>query len=276
MIDTYDITLNYGSDFNRSFQVRDNDGVIINLSGYSLSLEFRNRYGNVILNTFTSTGGNLINGGSTGIITVMLTPTEIQTLSPGFYKLEATDELTKVTALLQGNVFINYEDKSPIDYLIPDLRLMVGDTNPDTYRYMDEWLGRSLILSIKSMRRYLGVKYIVDLNGIVSRDSTSTKFTTDISQGIIEFQDEYPILVKAAIIVLSGSLESSAWDLVSWKDAEISVSNQEVSKTKGNTIKDLQDELSKILVDPSKRLARPIKGSLPGYLGNTFEHKTEL
>jgi hypothetical protein len=163
-----------------------------------------------------------------------------------------------------------------ISYLIPDVRLMIGDLDSTAYRYLDEWLLNSLILSVKSIRRYLGAKYLVDNLGNVSRDDTSVKFTVPETSGIIEMQDEYLLALKASIIVLEGNLESSAWSLTSWRDSEYSVSNQETSRTKNDNLARLLGELNELVVSPSKRLARAVKGSLPGYLNNIWEHKTEF
>ena len=163
-----------------------------------------------------------------------------------------------------------------IDYLIPSVRMLIGDTNPDSYRYLDQWLVKSLVLAIKSIRRYLGAKYLVSDSGYVSRDDSSTKFSTPETVSIIEMQDEYLIALKSAIITLQGDLEQSSWNLSSWRDAEVSVSNQEVSKTKDANLKRLMDEFIELAGSPSKRLARAVKGSLPGYLGNEWEHKTDL
>lgn len=163
-----------------------------------------------------------------------------------------------------------------ISYLIPDVRMVIGDNTPPNYRYIDDWIKTALILAVKSMRRYLGPKYLVSTDGLVSRDETSLKFTTSETDGIIEPQDEYLIVIKASILILQGGLEANAWSLSSWRDSEISVSNQEVSRVKQGTLKSLMDELNELVLSPTKRLARTLKGSLPGYVGNLWEHKTDL
>lgn len=161
-----------------------------------------------------------------------------------------------------------------LDYLIPDLRLLIGDIDPATYRYMDTWLLRALTLAVKSLKRYLNNKYLVTDTGDVSRNEYFV-FTWDESLGIIEGSDEYLIVLKAAIITLNGSLENSAWDLQSWKDAEISVSNQEVSKSKNRILDGLLEEFNKLVLSPRERLARTIKGSLPGFINNLNERTTQ-
>lgn len=162
-----------------------------------------------------------------------------------------------------------------IDYLIPDLRLIIGDTDETTYRYLDTWLLRSLILSVKSLTRYIGFKYIVESDGEITRNPEYLNFLNDESLGVVDIQDEYVIIVKAAVIVLGGSLENSAWDMYSWKDAEISLSAQEVSRTRNKTLEALNEELKKLLLSPRERLARTIKGSLPGFINNLYERSTQ-
>jgi hypothetical protein len=80
----------------------------------------------------------------------------------------------------------------------------------------------------------------------------------------------------SAITVLSGDLENNAWNISSWKDAEISYSNIESGKVKNDFIKRLWDELMYLLTPPSKKLAGTRKGSLPGYLNNTYEKTTDF
>ena len=163
-----------------------------------------------------------------------------------------------------------------IDYLIPDLRLVIGDTDSTAYRYIDDWLLRSLILAVKSLTRYIGNKYVIDSLGEITRNPTYPSFIYPEEDGVVEIQDEWVIIIKAAIIVLGGSLENSAWDMQSWRDAEISVSSQEVSRTRKGTLDALNEELSKLVSSHRQRLARTIKGSLPGFLGNLYERDTEF
>jgi hypothetical protein len=76
----------------------------------------------------------------------------------------------------------------------------------------------------------------------------------------------------ASIIIKEGSLESNSWNAGAWKDAEISFSNLEGSRSKQLSLQKDWDELGMILSAPTKRLAQSIKGSLYGYKQNTFEN----
>ena len=167
-----------------------------------------------------------------------------------------------------------------LDYLIPDVRLRIGDLT-EPYRYLDAWLLNALIMATKNFQRYSKaggqIKYLLDNANAVYRNTLYLYFETDeATSGVIEDKDEPILSLMAAIIVLEGSLESSAWNTVSWKDAEISFSNLESARTRSSMLDRLMDELDKLLPSPTKRLATPLKSSLPGYLNNNYERDTKL
>lgn len=153
---------------------------------------------------------------------------------------------------------------------IPYVRLQIGDTNPDTYRYTDEWIQTSLILAVKILQRYWNFRYLIDDTGDVTRNP-NTSFLFPETDGVIQNSDEFPIILMASIIILEGSLENSAWDAVSWKDNEISFSNLERYRSRGDTLKRLIDMLNDILLPPTKKLARAKSNPLIGYLSNQYE-----
>jgi hypothetical protein len=161
-----------------------------------------------------------------------------------------------------------------LNYLIPYVRLKIGDTNPDTYRYLDEWLLTSLVMATKQLHNYWSFKYLLDESFIVTRNVNSYKFTID-EPPTIEPTDEMIIVILSSIIVLEGSLESSAWDAISWRDNEISFSNLERYRTRSEVLRQLVNELNSLILPPTKRLARTKKLSLPGYLNNSHERDTE-
>jgi len=156
-----------------------------------------------------------------------------------------------------------------IRYLIPELRLTIGDTDLENARYLDTWLEVALLLSVKTLSKWMNGKYLVSENKSVYRNPNGSFIFPE--PPIIEMTDERSFLLMAAIIVLQGSLENSAWDYASWRDAEISYTNQESSRARQETVKRLWNELLDTIRPPTKRLAKALKNSLPGYLGNTFE-----
>jgi hypothetical protein len=164
-----------------------------------------------------------------------------------------------------------------LDYLIPDVRLKIGDINPATYRYTDEWITNGLILSVKTLQRYLNYKYLLDSSNEVYRNPNVNSFVFDeTTYGVVESADEYLIVLMTAIVMLEGSLENSAWDMVSWTDSEIRFTNLDSGKMRDTNLTRLLNELDSLILPPTKRLARARKLSLPGYKDNPFEYKTEF
>jgi len=110
--------------------------------------------------------------------------------------------------------------------LIPELRIRIGDTNPALYRYTDDWLLVSLKSSVKLLSKWWNFKYLLDSNGDVMRNPDGYFVFEETSDGVIggvfEPGDDQVVIIYAAIVILEGSLENSAWDFGSWKDAEIS------------------------------------------------------
>ena len=151
-----------------------------------------------------------------------------------------------------------------IDYLVPAVRLRVGDYTPTSYRYLDEWIVQALILAIKNSQRFWSSRYTTTDKGVVSRN-TGAYFTTAEATGVIEDKDEPIIVLLACIYILEGSLENNAWNLASWKDAEISYSNLESNRAKDANVKRLIDELSMYITPPTKKLAHVVGGHLPGF-----------
>lgn len=159
-----------------------------------------------------------------------------------------------------------------LTYLIPFLRLKIGDINSSSYRYTDGWLKTALVASVKELGRWWNFRYLVDLNNIVSRNSNVT-FDFE-APPVIQTADEAPIVIMASLITLEGSLENNSWSVSSWRDNEISFSNLESGRLKDNNLNRLRDELYSIMTPPSKKLARAKKGSLPGFM-NDFEMNTK-
>ncbi len=150
-----------------------------------------------------------------------------------------------------------------LDYLIPLLRWKLGDTNSATYRYLDEWLRVSLVASLKALQRWWGIRYLIDdTTYVVTRYSGST-FIFD-EPPVIQHSDEMPIVLMAAIMTADGSLENSSWNLGSWRDAEVSVSNIESGRVKESAIGRLWNELQYYIQPPTRRLTGVVRTDIPG------------
>ena len=165
------------------------------------------------------------------------------------------------------------DEVTNLDYLIDSLRLHLGDIDSTAYRYTDEWLRTSLVMSIKTLQRWWDYKYLVDTNYDVYRNQHWAYLFPE--PPIIEHGDEEPVILMASLVIKEGSLENNSWNVGSWKDAEIAYSNIEGNKAKLESLQNDWDALTSILKPPTKRLARTIKGSLPGYKGNLYERTTK-
>lgn len=151
-----------------------------------------------------------------------------------------------------------------LDYLLPRLRLKLGDTDPLKYRYVDEWLITSLLSAIISLRRWWYDKYDVDETlKEVSRNLLSTiEFSYDEPPVILQ-SDETPIILMAAILIKSGAMENNSWSLGSWRDTEVSVSNIEGGRAKEASLRMDWEELKGYLLPPTKRLSHAVRISPP-------------
>lgn len=167
------------------------------------------------------------------------------------------------------------EAETDIDYLIPQLRLHLGDLNPTSYRYMDSWLRTALLSSIKSLSRWWDSKYLLSddltdpnlvasglLEDSVYRNESYRHFEFELPP-TIQLKDERPILLMAAILIKSGSMENSSWDLGHWRDDELSYSNIEGGKARRESIARDVQELENILKPPVKRSVGVVRIAFP-------------
>lgn len=154
-----------------------------------------------------------------------------------------------------------------LDYLIPYVRLRLGDMNPESYRYTNDWIITALVGAVEYLGRWWSGRYLLDYDtNEVYRNSYGEFLYPE--PPVIQSQDNQVIVLMATIIILEGTLENNAWSVVSWRDNEISFSNLEQARTRNQSIARLWDELLTIIQPPTKKLARSLKGSLPGYINN--------
>ncbi len=166
--------------------------------------------------------------------------------------------------------------QSDLSYLIPKLRLQVGDISGE--RWVDDWLNVALITAFNTLQNWWNNKYKINqlysgtfiLEYKVERNETA-KFSQD-EPPVIEPNDERAIVLMASIILLEGTLEQSAWDFGSWKDYEISVSNIEGGRILREKLQRLYDELTMLYKPPSRRLSGATRKSLHGFVGNIYEY----
>lgn len=104
---TYNFTLEQGTTFVRDFIYKDGNGAVVNLTGYSARMQFREfKSSDVKLLEATTANGKLVIAGSLGKITLTLTPTDTNPIdfAEAVYDLELESASGIVTRLLQGTV----------------------------------------------------------------------------------------------------------------------------------------------------------------------------
>ena len=261
----YDITISTGSNFVKQFTIEEG-GVAKDLTAYTAALYIVSTPGETSLVVFSTANGKITNGLTAGTLTLSLTPADILTIDGEFYKLEIDDGSTQ-TEILTGNLFVLDEEKSGVEYLIPILRLYLGDTDPLSYRYLDEWLKVSLLSAIKSLQRWWRDRYLIDDDTKLVYRNTDSTFAED-EPPIILTGDEMPIILMASILIKSGGLESNSWNLGSWKDAEYAVSNIASKDAKEKGIQMDWDRLFLYLSPPTKRLTTGSRVSFSDFGAN--------
>ena len=167
------------------------------------------------------------------------------------------------------------ETPTNLDYLIDFIRIQIGDMTPP-YRYTDSMLRTTIIISIRTLQRWWNSKYLIDSTTYnVYRNPAAINFLFP-EPPIIQDLDQRPIELMTSIIIKTGSLENVSYNIGSWRDYEVSYSNIEGGRLKDSSLKRDWEELNALLTPPSKKLAWPIKGSLPGYKGNAYERDTKF
>jgi len=186
-------------------------------------------------------------------------------------RYDVTNRITTANGLVDDKTIqIEVKELRLLDQLVMRLRMRLGDTNQSSYRYLDKWLQLALLSAVEYLQRWWNFKYLVNYTTKeIYRNSNRTFLFAEPS--VIEDADIWPIVLMASIIIKNGTLQNSAWDVGSWRDAEISFSNIEASRLRKDSLKDDWLELTSILKPPQKRLANALKGSLPGYLNNAYE-----
>lgn len=116
-----------------------------------------------------------------------------------------------------------------LDYLIPVLRFQLGDY--DTRRYSTEVLRQALIFALKALMGRWGNRYEIDSLGTVTRGKASFLYDST-SPPIVQIKDEPPIVLQAAILIASGATQDASWQVASWRDDEIQVSNIQADKSR--------------------------------------------
>lgn len=256
------------------FTVVDDYNLPKDLTSAVITWDMVNRNTGEILITKATSSGIAITSAPSGICTVSLLSTDTSLLDAAnwyYHQLTVVDGGGNESVVATGNFQIKATKIFNLGYLMPDVRLSIGDTDPDTYRYTDEWVRVAMIGAVKTLGAWWGNnKYMIDSSQQVYRNP-DVEFTV-LEPPIIYPEDERPIVLMSAIIILEGSLENSAWNLASWRDNEISFSNLEGGRIKNNNLDRAWNELKGLITPPGKKLALSGKLHLPGYTENILEY----
>lgn len=158
---------------------------------------------------------------------------------------------------------MSIEVETDLDFLIPELRFRLGDTDSTAYRYLDSWLRVSLVSALKAMQRWWRIRYTIDEDTYVVSRYEDSVFAEDAPPVILQ-SDQTPILIMASILTKSGALQNNSWSIGSWRDAEIAVSNIESGKIKDRSLERDWAELLWYVKPPTKRLTVGTRDSIPG------------
>lgn len=173
-----------------------------------------------------------------------------------------------------------------IDYLIPGVRLHIGDTSET--QYSDSLIRSALVYGIKQLQRRWGNRYLIYASGIESNPQPSdvpagyvaanlpdgqgliplglsvndvfrNPFQTFTDPGTqISQEDEYPIVLVASMLLMKSVYTSSIQSFQNWSDGEFSFSNVASARAYQSTLSSLQLELDSYF---KKRLASPARDS---------------
>ncbi len=144
---------------------------------------------------------------------------------------------------------------SNLDYLLPVLRLQVGD--PDSKTFSDSLLLTALVNGVKMIASRWNSKYLIDANNDVYRNTTVT--FAFASPPIVEQQDEIAIVLSASILTRRSFLLSSSEAFSNWSTPDLTYSNTQQARTVYNLLKSDEESLNLFF---KGKLARTIKQTI--------------
>ena len=93
-----------GETLQRVFTYKDSDGVAVDLTGYSASMQVRKSLADGVALELSTVNSRITLGGAAGTVTLLVSATDTATIDVGqyFYDLELTSESSVVTRLIEG------------------------------------------------------------------------------------------------------------------------------------------------------------------------------
>lgn len=188
-------------------------------------------------------------------------------------------------------------EETNIDYLIPQLRFYIGDET--TQRYSDTLMRTSLVNGIKMLQRRWDDRYLVYNDDLITGKSTISGYVyvklpgtyeepnkygyipsgyvnNDVFRHpdqmfnsgltyIVSQEDEFPVVLSAAILTRRAHISSSADTYQSWSDGEFSFSNLGASRA-----------LSALYAEDMALWNEYFKKRLSGALKSDFEYRNRI
>lgn len=108
---TYNFTIYQGATFSRILTWKDENGDLIDLTGFTARMQIRKKIDGDLLADMTTANSKIALGGAAGTITLSLTASETAAInsSKGVYDLELVSGGGIVTRLVQGDVTFSKE-----------------------------------------------------------------------------------------------------------------------------------------------------------------------
>lgn len=93
-----------GETLQRVFTYKDSDGVAVDLTGYSASMQVRKSLADGVALELSTVNSRIALGGAAGTVTLIVSATDTATVDVGqyFYDLELTSGSSVVTRLIEG------------------------------------------------------------------------------------------------------------------------------------------------------------------------------
>lgn len=111
---SYNLTIEQGAKFDRTFTWKDSTGTVIDLTGYTARMPIKDLSGNDIITLSTTTdddGNGITLGGEAGTITLLIktATTTAMDFTQGKYNLELTDGFGEVYRVMEGPIELSRE-----------------------------------------------------------------------------------------------------------------------------------------------------------------------
>lgn len=107
---TYDLAIEQGATFARTFTWKDENGAAVDISGYTARMKIKDRVGGSTIVSLTN-GSGITLGGAAGTVAILLsaTATAAYTFQAAVWDLELVSAGGVVTRLEEGNVILKKE-----------------------------------------------------------------------------------------------------------------------------------------------------------------------